>query len=244
MLTECDHTRREVRSIEPDGRTIKLASPMASTKTVRLFRNGDEVVQDDPLYGWESVLDRDETADYRVDPEPRVLYDRRSIQLKQTTKILDDEWIVKYITDSGSCPKCAGLSIISDWELDDAGRAVTVVDEVLLEQILRKIALTDIESHPEHLWYGTTLKSSISDKITSRRNPLSIAALQTGLQKIQSVQQQQKAFQNLSSGEMIRRILNVDFVQGTGDAVDTFFVRISVESMAKQRVVIDQFLTA
>jgi phage baseplate assembly protein W len=228
----CDHRIRDRRYIEPDGRTIKLNYPSSKPK-ITLLRNSSVVEQDDPLYGYFFELDQEGSSDFYNEDIPTSLDDRkRSVILNQESKSLDDLWEVYYTVPVDMCRKCQGTKVVMDWSFDRAGKLNKVIDEEKLAQDLKKLFLTIRSSHLEHPWYGTTLNGLISIKLLTGLDIRIAAELQETLERFVQVQSKQSIFQDLSSREIVRELLNIDVRRGTGNDADSIYIDIALQTDA------------
>lgn len=232
-LTACDHTIRDRVFIEPDGRTIKVIYPMASTQ-VRLFRNGLEILRDHGVYGWVLIKDLEGASDIYVSEIATTAEEaKRSVRLNSESKVLDDTWEVLYITPLEFCRKCSGTKILNDWSLDQAGRLKVVVNEEKLAQDLRKLLITIKASHLEHAWYGSTLPVLVGSRFIAGLDIRLAAEIQEALERYVKVQTKQAFFQSLTPNEKIRELSGIKVSRGTGDNSDILLIEINIITDAR-----------
>ena len=151
------------------ARRIKL-DPLVGTNNLSPV-TGDEVfiTYDLTEFGWEIQSDLEGTSDFRVFPISSTdRAEQKSIRLTRPVQTLTDVWEVKYVVSGADCRKCAGVTAF-DITLTRAGRLDKVRNEEKLDQDLRRLLLTILNSHPEHPWIGTSVKKAIGNKLVSRR---------------------------------------------------------------------------
>jgi phage baseplate assembly protein W len=233
-LNLCDHTVKDRRVIEPDGQYIKLELPVANP-SIKVFRNGESVPSDDPIFGWTLEFDQEGSSDFYNEDIPTTTEDvlqKRSVRLKTPTKSLDDFWSVIYITPSDYCRKCGGARVINDWVFNDEGRIDIVENEEKLVQELRKLFLTIQQSHLEHAWYGTNVNDYVGGPIISGLSIRIGAELQEALERFVNIQSKQSVFQDLTPNERVREVVSIDVRQGEGNDSDILFIDITVRTDA------------
>ena len=88
--------------------------------------------------------------------------------------------------------------------------------------------LTDLGSHPEFPWYGTTIVEDVGDKLLTRRKLTILSSVQETFEKFVTLQSKQAGFQQLSDGERVDRIVGVN----VDDRRETVFVVVRMLSRA------------
>ena len=242
----CNHIQVEERFLEPDGRTIKLYAPMSNAFLTRVFRNDVEVKKDaqitvngrviDNLYAWSVIVDPGNSSDYYNQPVSKSLIEtRKSIYLNNVSDVKDDLWRVQYQTMPEYCRKCHNLSVIDDM-VYSVGRLAVVRDAEKLGQDLRKMVVTKKNSNKYHLWYGTYFVDYIGRGFAGSLSLSQLySELNDGIANLIRLQEQQMAFQYLTKGERVKRLLGMNISRLEGDP--TFVeVKVDLETEASEKI--------
>lgn len=220
LTTLCDHkVFRELTLIDTDRRSIRLAMPLASNNSVR-------------LYATDNLLP---SSMYSIENDPT------QIEVNQAKMIvLNDKWQspsdyfeVTYVTLAGFCTKCNGGNYLDDISYDVRGALVEQRDEYLLMQNVEKFIITTISSNPFHSYIGTGLKGLIGSKITNFGFLVSqiTSEITRALQKFQDLQSQyQLTGRVVTPGELLQTVNSIDVLP---DADDPTIVRATVSVTAQ-----------
>ena len=246
LMRFCDHIQVEDRFLEPDGRTIKLLAPMSNSFLTRLFRNDTEVKKDIQItvngrvvinpYAWTVTVDPGSSSDYYNQPVPKSLIEtRKSIYLNNVSEVKDDLWRVQYQTMPEYCRKCHNISVIDDMAFS-VGRLSVVRDAEKLGQDLRKMVITKKTSNRFHQWYGTYFVDYIGRGFAGSLSLSQLySELNDGIANLIRLQEQQMAFQFLTKGERVKRLLNMNISRLEGDP--TFVeVVVNLETEAGEKI--------
>lgn len=124
---------------------------------------------------------------------------------------------VTYATMQQRCRRCQTTAVENDYRFNDAGEALMIGNENLLNQSLLKILLTIRSSNPFHTNYGSTLVDQIGQKallgsqITINEDVLRTIRL---FQRLQTLQSQ---FQAITSRERLLNVLSINVLPSTRD---------------------------
>lgn len=214
----CDHRLAlERAALEGDFITVRAKHFIASTSNFELYRFGKLV--DKSRY---SIV-------AESDPEFVFLHPKKVIKFKLKERVNKPLYELSYITINEDCPKCSGVKFLDDPVLDSNGDFKKVRDEALLAQFVEKYIVTELASNKYHKWVGTGLVNLTSMKIQD----VSFITLKVKeevlktLDNLKETQKQQAATsQEVSRGELLDRVLNIDVSRSDKDP--TIF-NVSVE---------------
>lgn len=113
---------------------------------------------------------------------------------------------VSYTFWPEQCLRCGGTLIENDYSFNSTGDVILIDNENLLHQAALKIILTTKGSNPYHPWYGTTLRQRIGSKAVNTAAALINEDVRSALEKMQSLQVNQKSFQEVTFKERLYRI--------------------------------------
>jgi hypothetical protein len=204
IFSVCDHRiHRELIQIESDLKSLKIPRVISSTSGIVLYINDYKVSEDSSLNGFS--LEYDSTVSN---------FKKYKLVFNQKRKALDDIYEITYSVIPNLCPKCTGQKIHNDISFNSLGIINTVQNEEKLMQDVKKGLLTNIESNPFHLWYGTNLNRIIGSKvynIDSLRAYL-IQEVNNFLDKYLDIQIKQSQYQNVTDRESYYQTLLVDLI--------------------------------
>ena len=239
LRVACDHkVHRELVEFDwyedKDFRTLRFIQPFANDQ-VRIWFNGQEVLKDDPNYGWRLAKDERSVED---DPKLKVVFKRPIYELFALFE-------VSYTSPLRLCRKCLGLGILYDLGYDRQGRVIEVRNETKLLEHIIKLLLTEITTNPFFNWYGTSIPNQVYQAI---RDPAYLEQqLQTevslALQKYKNVQFKQSRVQQLDLREILKDILAV-VVQSDPDDPRIFYVTVTASTAAGNVITADEQLLA
>lgn len=239
LRVACDHrVHRELVEFDwfedTDFRTLRFIQPFANN-AVRIWFNGVEVLQNDPVYGWRLLKD-EFSAD--ADPKVKLVFNR---PIHEHESLFE----VSYTSPIRLCRKCLGLGVLYDHGYDKQGRIIEVVHEGKLLEHVTKMLLTEITSNPFFLWYGTNIPNQIYQAI---RDPAYLEQqIQTevslALQKYKNIQFKQSRAQQLDLREILKDILSV-VVQMDPDDPRIFYIYVSISTAAGDVIEVDEQLFA
>jgi len=149
---------------------------------------------------------------------------------------------VRYTFWPEQCLRCGGSLIENDYSFDSTGDTVLIDNENLLHQAALKIILTTKRSNPYHPWYGTTLRQRIGSKAVNMAASLINEDVRTALEKMQSLQVNQKNFQEVSFKE---RLYKIDQVRTRAHEQDPtmFLVDVVVTNASQEAVSLSVIFT-
>jgi len=211
----CDHKIIEdTVFIESDRKTININRDLAVSKSLQIKRNGFVISENSPEYGFKILGNTNSN--------------RKKIELKRRQKSTDDFFELSYITSVSDCPKCEGLSYYFDYAVDELGRLVIINNEEKLLQDVIKGTLTIRGTNTYYPWYGTLLDALIGGKITNINNLKLLMAqdVESFLQNLKDLQDQQASFQEVSDEERIEQLISIDVTQP--DFTNPTLVEISI----------------
>jgi len=117
--------------------------------------------------------------------------------------------MVSYTFWPEQCLRCGGSLIENDYSFNSTGDTILIENENLLHQAALKIILTTKGSNPYHPWFGTTLRNRIGSKAVNTAASLINEDVRIALEKMQSLQINQKNYQQVSFKERLYRIEQV-----------------------------------
>jgi hypothetical protein len=232
LNTVCNHRiYREVTELDTDLRSLRLSQPLAASN-VEVFASNNPIPE----------------SYYKIiyDPQTLNIQQPRLIFLNKKWRALEDYFEVNYVTLTGFCPKCIGLSQLDDISYDVRGSLYCVRNEKLLLQNMEKFTVTEVKSNPFHLFVGTSLVSMLGQKI---RDMSYISAkitqeINTTLNILKDLQSQyQYTGRPVTSGEILDQVLSVKV---NFDKQDPTILRVDVDARAQsgQSVYYSQYLKA
>jgi phage baseplate assembly protein W len=142
---------------------------------------------------------------------------------------------VTYTVPGRSCLRCGGTFIENDYRFDSTGQALVIENEDLLYQAALKILLTDRGSNPYHDWYGSTIRSRIGSKALAGVAAQISEDVRRTLVNMQTVQQDQAQFQQVTARERLYNILQVRTAPHVQDPT-TFLVDVTVQNASSEPI--------
>ncbi len=144
---------------------------------------------------------------------------------------------VTYTVPERRCLRCQGTVIENDYRFDETGQGLLIENEDLLHQAAFKILLTDRGSNPFHDWYGSTIRSRIGSKAIGGVAAAISEDVRRTLSRMQSVQQEQSEYQQVTAKERLYSILQVRTIQHVQDQT-TFLVDVTVQNASAEPIVL------
>jgi phage baseplate assembly protein W len=142
---------------------------------------------------------------------------------------------VTYTTTGRSCRRCGGSFIENDFRFDNTGQGLTIENENLLYQAALKILLTNRGSNPYFDDYGSTIQSRIGSKALSGVAAAISEDVRRTLANMQTGQQDQAQYQQVTAKERLYAILRVQTVPHVQDQT-TFLVDVVVQNASAEPV--------
>lgn len=217
----CDHKLLlERASLEDDLFTVRTKHFIASTSFFELYRFGNLVNKNE----------------YTIEPETDInfvfLHPKKVVKFKKKEKGNRPLFEVNYITILEDCPKCSGVRFLDDPVFDNNGDFKKVENEALLAQLVEKYVVTELGSNKFHRWLGTGLINLTTMKVQDV-NFIILKIREEiikALDNLKEVQKQQIGTnQEVKTGELLDRILNIDVTRGDDPTI--FNVTIQYKSV-------------
>jgi len=213
----CDHEQsferyvvdfNDFRTLHYAGNTaLNMRAPINGSDMIRMWIRGEEVEQDDPVYGWSLVRDSNRLdAVNSTDQFFKIMFNR---PVRFVVPLIE----VLYLTSQGYCLKCSAMGVLNDFKVSTAGSFVKVTQQAKLAQKGLKWVLTS-----RCAFYPTfvcPLKSYVGKKLGIQLTDTDIAnAVTTALTQMQAVQQAQASVQTSFGGNMdpLEMIKDIQYV--------------------------------
>jgi hypothetical protein len=221
----CDHQQsferyvcdfNDFRTLHYAGNTVlNMRAPINGSDAVRMWIRGEEVKQDDPVYGWSLVRDSNRLdAVNSTDQFYKIVFNK---PVRLVVPLIE----VSYLTQQGYCIKCSAMGVLNDFKVAASGTFVKVTQQAKLAQKGLKWILTSrCAFYPS---FVCPLKSFVGKKLGIQLTDTDIAnAVTTALTQMQAVQQAQATVQaslggNMDPLEMIKDIQYVTAQVATND---------------------------
>jgi hypothetical protein len=209
----CDHQQSFERYIvdQTDFRTLHYASqpsiniraPINGQNNVQMWISGEQVLQNDPTYGWSYVLDPD-----RVDAATDVVGTFYKIVFNKPVRIVIPLIEISYITLQSYCLKCSTLGVLNDFKPANSGSFMHIYGTRKLVQKSYKWILTS--TCPFYPTFICLIKSYIGRKLGISITTTDIESqVISALGQLMQVQQAQGTVQNLEPGEILKDVISV-----------------------------------
>jgi hypothetical protein len=222
----CDHHQWFERYVvnQDDFRTLNYAgmpsinmrAPINGSSVVQMWIHDEQVYSDDPVYGWQVVLDPD-----RVDIATAAIFYK--IVFNKPTRLLLPLIEVSYITQQGYCMKCSATGFVNDLKLAATADFVQVTQGTKLAQKALKWILSS--QCPFYPTFTCVIKNYIGKKLGIQITDTDIqTSLINALSTMQSVQMAQGTVQTLDPQEILKDIISVN---ASTDPNDPTVVRVS-----------------
>lgn len=117
---------------------------------------------------------------------------------------------VNYTFWPEQCLRCSGSLMENDYSFNSYGDVILIENENLLHQAALKILLTTKGSNPYNPWYGSSLKNRIGSKAINSAAAQINEDVRTALEKMQSLQLNQRNYQEVSFKERLFSIQQVN----------------------------------
>lgn len=149
--------------------------------------------------------------------------------------ITPDIITTEYQTNPATCPKCFGREYVDDFEFDNTGGLITVVNEDKLAQDALKIVSTIKGSNTEHVWYGSNLESLIGySMIPSVLKTRISVEIQNAMRDLKELQVKQSEYQQMTNNEFLDTINNLIVLQ---DKTDPSYWTVQLNLITQARTI-------
>lgn len=162
------------------------------------------------------------------------------IRFREPLTSFNNYFEVTYTTSREVCPRCHGLGIEYDFRPDITGDPDIVENEELLLQMVEKIILTILGSDPFAPWYGTDLISLVGTKATDFIRREMRRQIVSALSVLQNIQAQQQRVQEVTSGEFLASVDQVNVVQAFDVSPSLFLVEVRFSTRSGSQRTISQ----
>ena len=238
IQNRCDHEIiKEVAYIEPNRYRIRVRHPIATSKGIVVFVEGNRLPSG--TYRLERGHVRVRVPGATGEGEAP----RDSVVLDNKIRVPNPLIEVSYKTYKSSCPKCLGSGVVDDITLTPDGDTRVIEEEAYLAQMLEKYIITEEGSNIFHKWVGTSLQSLTGSKILDGEVIKSriLEQVKNAISKLQSVQNKM-ASSGISQtpGELYGRTIGVDVL--TTDDPTLFEIRVDFTARSGRQLTFSQYI--
>ncbi len=208
--------------------TLNMRGPINGSTNVQIWISGEEIFSDDPVYGWQVVIDPN-----RIDTSiPAGIFYK--IVFNQSVRLVIPLIEVSYITIQGFCLKCSATGYVNDLKPSTSGNFLHISGASKLVQKSFKWILTSM--CPFYPTFICQIKNYLGRKLGAQITDTDIQTeVVNTLSTMQQVQQAQGTVQSLDPQEILKDIINVVAIISPTDPT-TILLTITVSNYSGQTV--------